>query len=137
MAIFTIKRGDTAPPLEIALSIAGGGDGAYWNASTDKPDGASTREIREVRFIMKNTSNDIVGAVSPLNYTGIGYFRTENGRTILGYTWNNNDTAVQGAYKAEFEVIYQSATGGMGKKRTFPCTPGDVLMVNVDADLND
>ena len=137
MASFGIKRGDTAPPLEIALAIAGGGDGAYWLSSDDKPDGESSREIKEVRFILKNASNEIIGAQADAKYTGIGYFSASDGRTVLGYSWKESDTVAAGTYNAEFEVIFESPTGGYGKKRTFPCVNGDKLLVVIEADLND
>jgi len=51
------------------------------------------------------------------------------------------DTAKAGTYKAEFEVFYSGAGGGGGGsqalKRTFPATPGDVIIINVLPDDND
>lgn len=137
MATFTIKRGDTAPAIEIALSIAGTEPREYWDASLDKPDALVTREIKEVRFIMRDNSQVIVGATSNKNYTGKGTFVTSGGKTILAYSWADTDTRVAGTYNAEFEVWYENATGGFGKKRTFPSTSGDSLIINVEADLND
>lgn len=137
MSTRTIKRGDTAPALEIALSITGTEPREYWDASLDKPDGLVTREIKEVRFIMRDNAQKIVGATSAKNYTGLGTFSTEGGKTVLAYSWQDGDTDIAGTYNAEFEVIYENATGGYGKKRTFPCTSGDTLIINIEADLND
>ena len=137
MATFTIKRGDTAPPLQISLSIAGTSPREYWSAGADKPDGVNTREIKQVKFIMKGDDNKIVGATSQSNYTGIARSDTANNKTVLTYSWGPNDTAVAGTYSAEFEVVYKDARGGDGKKRTFPSTSGDTLIINVTPDLND
>ena len=137
MATFTIKRGDTAPAIEIALSIVGTEPREYWDASTDKPDGLVNREIKEVRFIMRDNAQNIVGSSSTKNYTGLGTFATNNGKTVLAYSWEEGDTNVAGTYNAEFEVVYQDAVGGFGKKRTFPSTSGDSLIINIEADLND
>lgn len=137
MATFTIKRGDSAPAIEIALSIAGTEPREYWDASLDKPDALVTREIKEVRFIMRDNAAVIVNSASNKPYTGVGTFRTEGGKTILAYSWADDDTKVAGIYNAEFEVHYTNATGGYGKKRTFPSTSGDALTINVEADLND
>jgi hypothetical protein len=137
MATFTIKRGDSAPALEIALSIAGTEPREYWDASDDKPDALVQREIKEIRFIMRDNAQQIVNSASNKPYTGLGTFQTVSGKTILAYSWADTDTTVAGIYNAEFEVIYENATGGYGKKRTFPSTSGDALTINVEADLND
>ena len=137
MSTFTIKRGDTAPALEIALSIAGTEPREYWDASLDKPDAIVTREIKEVRFILRNEEQVIIGATTNQNYTGLGSFVTTGGKTVLAYSWNEGDTVTAGTYTSEFEVVYENATGGFGKKRTFPSTSGDTLIINIEADLND
>lgn len=137
MSTFTIKRGDTAPALEIALSIAGTEPREFWDASLDKPDALVTREIKEVRFILRDAESNIIGATTNQNYTGTGTFVTIGGKTVLAYSWNEGDTDKAGTYNAEFEVVYENATGGFGKKRTFPSTSGDSLIINIEADLND
>ena len=137
MATFTIKRGDTAPQLQISLSIAGTDPRTYWNAGLDKPDG-SLRNVARVYFIMRGAANVIVGGTSSKKYTGIAEDPvTLNNKTILAYTWNSGDTNVVGTYNAEFEVHYEGPGGATGKKRTFPSTAGDNLIINVVADLND
>ena len=137
MATFTMKRGDTAPAIEIALSKVGTEPREYWDGSVEKPDGVNQREIQQVRFILRDNAQNIIGSNSTQNYTGIGTFRTESGKTILAYSWAEGDTAIAGTYNAEFEVIFENATGGPGKKRTFPSSSGDTLVVNIEADLND
>ncbi len=137
MATFTLKRGDTAPAIEISLSKVGTEPREYWDGSADKPDGVNTREIKEVRFIMKSIDNVIVGSTSVTQYTGIGSFKTDASKTTLAYSWKEGDTITAGKYKAEFEVIYENATGGYGKKRTFPSTTGDTLTISIEEDLND
>ena len=136
MATFTIKRGDTAPPLEISLSIAGTSPKQYWQAGDDRPDDRSNAtSIYQVRFIMKGTDNKIVGATTGAAYTGIAEPHNVSGeKTVLTYYWKTGNTAVAGTYKGEFEVIYGSATG---RKRTFPSTAGDTLIISVTPDLND
>ena len=74
-------------------------------------------------------------------------------KTILRYNWqppalgydsvtNPNvfpgDTGLAGTYTGEFEIIYEDpVTGSENRKRTFPSTPGDTLIINVVPDLND
>ena len=137
MATFTLKRGDTAPAIEISLSKVGTEPREFWDGSLDKPDGVNQREIKEVRFIMLAKDNTIVGSTSVDRYTGVGSFRTESSKTILAYSWKEGDTITAGNYKAEFEVIYENATGGYGKKRTFPSTTGDTLTIIIEEDTND
>jgi len=137
MATFSIKRGDTAPALKIALSIAGTEPREYWDGSIEKPDGVVQREIKEVRFILRNSQEEIIGSSSTQNFTGLATFATTAGKTELAYSWQDGDTSVAGTYKAEFEVFFQDATGGLGKKRTFPSTTGDELIISIEADLND
>lgn len=135
MATFTIKRGDTAPPLEISLSIAGTSPKEYWKDADDRPDNRNNpTEIFQVRFIMRGADNKIVGATLSNNYTGIAQPYNDGNKTVLTYYWKAGDTAVAGTYQGEFEVIYGSSSG---KKRTFPSTAGDTLVINVTADLND
>ena len=137
MSTFTIKRGDTAPALEIALSIAGSSPREYWDVGNDRPDALVGRDIYEVRFIMRDNAQNVVGATKAKNYTGVGTFVPESGKTVLAYSWQEGDTRVAGTFNAEFAVIYESPTGGPGKKRTFPSTSGDTLIINIEADLND
>lgn len=137
MATFTIKRGDTAPQLKIALAVAGTNPKTYWSSGSDKPDG-NVREIHSVRFIMRGEDNNIVNSSFNKKYTGLATWSTStSNKTILAYTWNSGDTSVAGTYNAEFEVVFQDASRAEGKKRTFPSTDGDQLIINVVADLND
>ena len=128
MATFTIKRGDTAPKLEISLSVAGSSPKEYW----------STQEsIESVHFIMKGTDNVIVGSTPTQKYTGIGTKNTNSSsKTVLIYEWGANDTKVAGVYNAEFELTLKDASNNI-TKRTFPSTDGDSLIINVIPDLND
>lgn len=148
MATFTIKRGDTAPPLKIALSIAGSNPKDYWQRTDDKPDFVgnveTSRDINKVRFILKSSDNKIVktgasgtsdtGKAEAIEVAGTG---GSNSKTVLAYYWNSGDTNIAGTYTAEFEVYFDDGTGNPGKKRTFPSTEGDSLIVNIVPDLND
>ena len=141
MATFTIKRGDTAPALQISMSIAGTEPRQYWNGGIDTPEGGNDiRQILYVKFIMRDQNQKIVAATSTKNYTGDASFGQDLNaveKTILAYSWNAGDTSVAGNYNAELEVTYKDINGDVGKKRTFPSTTGDSLIINVEADLND
>lgn len=146
MATFNIKVGDTTPVLEISMKIASSDPVEYWNAPTDKPDGVNNLDVHSVYFTMKNAdTNEVV-----INREG-GSVDQEGSRTILRYAWrkadpswpaNQNvfkgDTGVVGTYYGEFEVFYKDNANPLlpDRKRTFPCTPGDELIINVHEDLN-
>lgn len=142
MATFTIKRGDSAPPLEISLVASGTTPKTYWKKGDDRPDNRATAtDIIQVRFIMKGSDNKIVGATESTPYTGLATsVDVGDSKTVLSYYWGPNDTAVAGTYQGEFEVIYKGPEGSenaFGRKRTFPSTAGDTLVINVTQDLND
>jgi len=103
MATFTIKRGDSMPPLMIALRVAGSDPTGYWDISKDdvgrgglnKEDNAPTPPaLYVVKFILREQgTRRIVGlpANVALGFTGFGeiYEKTVAGekQTILRYNW--------------------------------------------------
>jgi len=74
-------------------------------------------------------------------------------KTLIRYNWQQpataydavtnptafaGDTGIAGVYSGEFEIIYATSdTGSQRRKRTFPTTPGDTIIVNILPDSND
>jgi len=100
MEKFTIKRGDTSP--SIAFDLMSGG------AAVDLTGAA-------VKFIMANKIN----AAATIEDAVAGTVR---------YDWQAGDTAVTGAFKAEFEVTFPG-----GLVETFP--NAEYILVEILADL--
>lgn len=147
MSTFNIPRGDTSPVLEVSLKIANSSEPTeYWDATSYKPDGVNQLDIHSVYFTLKNTSTDAI-----VVNRQVGTFDQSGERTILRYAWKGadptwpadnaaypGDTGIAGTYKGEFEVTFQQngASTNEDRKRTFPCTPGDELLINITEDLN-
>lgn len=175
MATFNIKRGDSMPPLIVAMRVAGTGTDntnpvQYWDFSHDDvgntTDNAEqnglVKGIDHVNFVMYRNAGNIIGnpADKALRRTGPGILYQSGGIWVLRYNWRQphplfdptkgignqdsplyyeGDTALVGTYFAEFEIYYQT-TGTVDsqlKKRTFPSTPGDQIIINILPDGND
>jgi len=110
--------------------------------------------------IPANVSNRITGTGEIYEKIIDGQFEDEaqlipKKKTLLRYNWAApddaynplvpvdgvyaGDTGIAGAYKAEFEVFYPTTGAGTSqpKKRTFPATPGDSILINILPDSND
>ena len=111
--VFTIKRGDTRPPLEITARDATG-------QVIDMTGGLSIQFQMKLR---QHTANDQV----PLKVDSAGSFVTPN-LGLIDYTFVGADTDTVGEYVGEF--IY---TASDGEPRTIP-NPG-FITVRVVQDL--
>jgi len=117
-------------------------------------------ETGKIIGLPANVNNRITGTGEIYEKIIEGQFEDEGQtipkkKTLLRYNWASpddtynplvpvdgvyaGDTGIAGAYKAEFEVFYTGTGGGsvQPKKRTFPATPGDVLIINILPDDND
>jgi hypothetical protein len=157
MATFTIPRGDTTPVLEIALKVANSDPVTYWLGTAHKADGFSANGIHGVNFVMTNLDTGDVVVAKPIDGSYNATSKVDGGHTILLYAWRKadpnwptdpvafaGDTGVAGNYRGEFEVTFNVQapapaapnTWVAGRKRTFPSTPGDELLIAVTEDLD-
>jgi hypothetical protein len=132
MAIFNIKRGDSMPPIILAMRVAGTDPVEYWNVEDDDvgigtvEDNAPTPSTSYlVRFIMKNLqTGELVGHPSNITdrFTGLGeiYQKTINlvNYTVLRYNWRAPDTAYDPALKTQASpTTYAGDTAKAGAYR--------------------
>lgn len=111
--VFTIKRGDTRPPLEITARDSSG-------AVIDMTGGLS---IGFRMKLLQHRGNDDF----PLKVDGVGSFVTPN-LGLIDYTFVAADTSEIGEYAAEFSYVASD-----GEPRTIP-NPA-FLLVRVVQDL--
>jgi hypothetical protein len=146
MATYNIPIGDTTPVLEISMKEANSDPVEYWDGTSYKADGVNTLPIHSVKFTLKNkTTGEIIVD------RAVGTFDQDGARTILRYAWQKadvgwpadpnafpGDTGIAGTYLGEFEVWFQNQGDPLlaDRKRTFPSTPGDELIINITEDLN-
>lgn len=109
---FTIKRGDTSPPIKFQLIAP---DGA----------GKDIRGFNDVQFFMRE-AEDIDVVVSDNVAGEVDVVDAEQG--IVQYLWQDGDTDSAGEYEAEWEVEY-----GDGSLETFP--NNDYIDVEIVEDI--
>lgn len=132
MAIFNIKRGDSMPPVILAMRVAGTDPIKYWNiedddlGNTSAEDNAATPPTGyTVKFTMKNLqTGEIVGHPSntPNRFTGEGviYQKTVDlvTYTVLRYNWRAPDTGYDPSKAVQSSPsIYQGDTAKAGAYR--------------------
>lgn len=108
-ATFYIKQNDTAPSIEVILTDSAG-------------KAKSLADVDNVKFNMQDENGNLI-----IDH-GAGYTTTPLGRGIVGYAWQDGDTANEGMHKAEFVITYTN-----GQVETFPNT--SYINVIVKADL--
>ena len=97
-ATFYIKQNDTAPSIEVILTDSAG-------------KAKSLANVANVKFNMQDENGNLV-----VDH-GTGYTTTPAARGIVGYVWQNGDTANEGLHKAEFVITYTN-----DQVETFPNT---------------
>lgn len=95
---FSIKRGDTSPPIKYQLISS---DGSMQDISN----------YQEVSFFMRNENKEVVVTGD----TASGVTVEDAPKGIVSYSWSSGDTSTVGTYDAEWEVVF-----GDGTIETFP-----------------
>lgn len=105
-ADFTIKTGDTAPPLIATLE--------------DATANAVNLTAATIKFIMTDKASGVKQVEKPASLTDAVH-------GIVTYQWETGDTDIAGVYNAEFEVAWSDGTF-----ETFPNSKYIIVKILLD-----